>query len=710
MKKFFTILMMCFAVLAAKAQVTVILEAHDVWEDGSGYQLLLDADATAYGTIIPETGPLTQSGDADAATYAEFEYKIPTNADGSLSTTNIVFDGSVTITIPAGTYDFCVTNPTPGAKMWIAGGDNGRQNDYVFVEGWTYHFTVAREGSGDAVTIEATNDAVAAAPTAFTATPAADHSLSVDLSWTNPTTTAGGTALTAINSIVLTRDGATIQTFNNPTVGGAMTFTDNTMTADGTYDYTVYAVTDAGDGIAATLRTSVGNVCEYRIEMADSYGDGWDQSAIEIYSGSTLIASATCEGSSAVELVTLAVGEYTFSWLTGLGSYQGQYDYEASFTIYDPYGVAIYTTPSGGPTAGTFLTYNNTCADSDPFVEIEGEPVDFAALVGETSLIQTFAVSSYGLTADIAVVASEMFEVSLDGESFATTATITANADYASTDLYVRFSPTAAGTHAGTITCTSGELSDVLNVNGIGVVCDVITTFPYTCEFDRGSTEVLCWNIVDANGDGSTFNFYDFDEEGNPGIAAYFYNQSSGADDYLISPLMTLPENAAVKFSYRSASTSYPEAFSVYVIPEGSTYESAVQVLATTEVTNTTWEEVAINVASYTGQTVNIAIKAESDANMYWLGIDHFVVDQSAGVEESEMAQVSIYPNPASTMLNVHAENYSNVQIINFLGQVVYSANITENDFQINVSNLSNGVYFIRLNGETTTTQKFIKK
>lgn len=79
-------------------------------------------------------------------------------------------------------------------------------------------------------------------------------------------------------------------------------------------------------------------------------------------------------------------------------------------------------------------------------------------------------------------------------------------------------------------------------------------------------------------------------------------------------------------------------------------------------------------------------------------------------IDENESNLVSIYPSPASTALNVHAENFSNVQIINTFGQIVYSANITDNDFQINVSNLSNGVYFIRLNGESTVTRKFIKK
>ena len=124
----------------------VTLTAGDVWDDGSGYQMLLDADATAFGSIIPETGPLTTSGDATAETYAEFEYKIPENADGSLSTTNIVMNNSVTIMIPAGTYDWCITNPTAGDRMWIAsdnGNVGGRQDDYVFKSGASYTFTVS---------------------------------------------------------------------------------------------------------------------------------------------------------------------------------------------------------------------------------------------------------------------------------------------------------------------------------------------------------------------------------------------------------------------------------------------------------------------------------------------------------------------------------------------------------------------------------------
>ena len=136
--------------------VCVILEAHDVWGDGSGYQMLLDADATAYGTIIPESGGLTSSGDAPAGLYDNFEFLIPEDADGSLTTTHIVYDGEVAIMIPAGTYDWCITNPTPGDRLWIAGtyGDTpGRYDNFEFEADHTYRFLLQMYGEHDGVSL-----------------------------------------------------------------------------------------------------------------------------------------------------------------------------------------------------------------------------------------------------------------------------------------------------------------------------------------------------------------------------------------------------------------------------------------------------------------------------------------------------------------------------------------------------------------------------
>ena len=136
---------------------TIILRTDDVWGDGSGYQMLIDADATAYGSVIPEIGALTSSGDADPSVYAEFEYKIPENADGALNTSNIILDSQASIQIPAGTYDFCITNPTPGDRIWIAAGE--RYDDYVFEAGKIYEFYVYDGGDGDAIDLTITTGA-----------------------------------------------------------------------------------------------------------------------------------------------------------------------------------------------------------------------------------------------------------------------------------------------------------------------------------------------------------------------------------------------------------------------------------------------------------------------------------------------------------------------------------------------------------------------
>jgi hypothetical protein len=133
----------------ATAPVTVILTAGDVWGDGSGYQMLLDADATAYDNF-------STNGISD---YSIFEYKIPTNADYSASTSNIVVNSSVSIQIPAGTYDCFIANPTPGDQVYVAGTSGnvgGRIDNYVFEAGLTYEFVPSRYGTGDGVDVTIT--------------------------------------------------------------------------------------------------------------------------------------------------------------------------------------------------------------------------------------------------------------------------------------------------------------------------------------------------------------------------------------------------------------------------------------------------------------------------------------------------------------------------------------------------------------------------
>jgi hypothetical protein len=84
------------------------------------------------------------------------------------------------------------------------------------------------------------------------------------------------------------------------------------------------------------------------------------------------------------------------------------------------------------------------------------------------------------------------------------------------------------------------------------------------------------------------------------------------------------------------------------------------------------------------------------------------------GINEFELSSFTIVPNPAtdhiivSTPVNV---NFNTIEIVNFLGQTVVLQPVDKNSVQVDVSNLTSGVYFVRIASEKeTSVKKFVKK
>ena len=241
---------------AKSGNATVVLVAGDLWKDGTGYQMLLDADATAYGTTIPVSNHLTSSGNAPSGVYESFEYKIPTNADGLLTTKNIVFNDSVAVTIPAGIYDYCIVNPVPSDRIYIPSGYS-TGNDYHFEAGYTYIFKAVSSGNSDQITLTILiPQELSQAVSNFTATPDANEALTCELSWVNPSLTLGGDPLSSIDSIVIERNKVIVHTISNPTIGASLSWTDNVPT-NGFYNYSIYAVNSDGRGVPVSINDVV---------------------------------------------------------------------------------------------------------------------------------------------------------------------------------------------------------------------------------------------------------------------------------------------------------------------------------------------------------------------------------------------------------------------------------------------------------------------
>jgi hypothetical protein len=82
--------------------------------------------------------------------------------------------------------------------------------------------------------------------------------------------------------------------------------------------------------------------------------------------------------------------------------------------------------------------------------------------------------------------------------------------------------------------------------------------------------------------------------------------------------------------------------------------------------------------------------------------------------EELSGVSISVYPNPASDVLNIEAGNdVQQVTLINPVGQVVYDAVLEANKTSIDLSEFSDGVYMVQLkkaDGTVMSTEKVVIK
>lgn len=79
-------------------------------------------------------------------------------------------------------------------------------------------------------------------------------------------------------------------------------------------------------------------------------------------------------------------------------------------------------------------------------------------------------------------------------------------------------------------------------------------------------------------------------------------------------------------------------------------------------------------------------------------------------IDDFSLNKVSIYPNPSSDFITIQFKDFEKeeIQIYNSIGQLVKTKTVLNND-RIDVSELVDGVYFIRFNNKILYTIKFIK-
>lgn len=81
----------------------------------------------------------------------------------------------------------------------------------------------------------------------------------------------------------------------------------------------------------------------------------------------------------------------------------------------------------------------------------------------------------------------------------------------------------------------------------------------------------------------------------------------------------------------------------------------------------------------------------------------------TASTEEVNSIKISLYPNPVSDQLHIQTqEEITQINLISFTGQLLQT---WSNTTTLNISNYANGVYFLQINTQNTSTiEKIIKK
>ncbi|MBR3945990.1 MAG: fibronectin type III domain-containing protein [Bacteroidales bacterium] len=243
-------------------------------------------------------------------------------------------------------------------------------------------------------------------------------------------------------------------------------------------------------------------------------------------------------------------------------------------------------------------------------------------------------------------------EIALDAAT-ATTATLKWEKAYLETSYLVKVSTTEmddmdaeADVYDGEVTLTGDEAT--LELTGLtpatfyyiyvqsncgadgwtdglfGTECDGSAySVPFVETFETGSA--LCWTIIDANEDADEngYGAWHFDGEG----AYYLYNTTNAANDWLISPKISIVDGSYLTFDYAVDYYYYPEKFSVYVMTDIADYATATVIRETATVSNEEYASIEnIDLSAYAGQDIYIGIKCESDANQDALLIDNFKV------------------------------------------------------------------------------------
>ncbi|QNM86714.1 T9SS type A sorting domain-containing protein [Polaribacter pectinis] len=130
------------------------------------------------------------------------------------------------------------------------------------------------------------------------------------------------------------------------------------------------------------------------------------------------------------------------------------------------------------------------------------------------------------------------------------------------------------------------------------------------------------------------------------------------------------------------------------------------------------WSSVDIAIADFTGMTWDSLFQMKFDGqggvNPSTIYVDnvYFYKSNTASIKDNTLANVSLYPNPATNFVTISADNtIDKVSVYNILGKAVKTISVNDTSKNIDISDLNSGIYLIKFTvNNAVGTSKFIKR
>ena len=103
------------------------------------------------------------------------------------------------------------------------------------------------------------------------------------------------------------------------------------------------------------------------------------------------------------------------------------------------------------------------------------------------------------------------------------------------------------------------------------------------------------------------------------------------------------------------------------------------------------------DLTDYIGQNIRVGINYVSD-DKFVLQMDEFVVEGTLGVNDHNLLEMILYPNPADknfVTIQTSSSNTKEVEVFDILGKKVIDVSLNSNN--LDVSNLDSGIYLVKV-------------